>query len=99
MVSEPSNRDPTAPVGGRIARLGGLCRVDWAEKRGKMAARQQVSEHRNVRRFDRLSAAIVIRWGIKRPPNGTKFGRRLTYNIIRPHAKFQPILRTFLSHL
>ena len=41
------------------------------------------------------SAAIGIRWGIKRPPNGMKFGRRSTYNIIRPQANFQPIPRTF----
>ena len=37
------------------------------------------------------NTAIVIRWGIKRIPIGTKFGRRSTYNITTPHANFKPI--------
>ena len=44
-------------------------------------------------------AAIVIRWGVKRTPNAMKLDRRAIYTIIRPHANFQSILRTFSSHL
>ena len=44
-------------------------------------------------------AAIVKRWGVKRNPIAMKLGRRRTYTIIRPHAKFQPIPKTFSGHL
>ena len=43
--------------------------------------------------------AIVICWGVKWTPNAMKLGRRPSYTIIRPHAKFQPIPRTFSGHL
>ena len=42
-----------------------------------------------------VSGYAVNRWGIKRPPNGTKIDRRSTYTKTTPHAKFHPILRTF----
>ena len=44
-------------------------------------------------------AATDDGWAIKRTPNAMKFGRRSVYTIIRPHAKLQPIPRTFLCHL
>ena len=67
------------------------------EKRGK--ARQQFSETENVRRLTGYIAAIVIRWGVKRTPNAMKLGRRPIYTVTTPHANFQPIPRTFSSHL
>ena len=45
------------------------------------------------------NVAIVIRWGIKQTPNAMKLDRRSIYTIIRPHANFQPIPRTFSGHL
>ena len=39
----------------------------------------------------------VNHWGIKRPPNGTKFDGRSTGDIPRPLGKSQSILRTFFS--
>ena len=37
-------------------------------------------------------------WAVKRAPNATKLDRRSVYTIIRPHAKFQHIPKTFLCH-
>ena len=45
------------------------------------------------------TAAIVIRWGIKRSPNAMKLDRRSVYTIIRPHVNSHPIPRTFSGHL
>lgn len=45
------------------------------------------------------TAAIVIRWGVKRIPNAMNLDRQPTHTIIRPHANFQPIPRTFSGHL
>ena len=42
-----------------------------------------------------VSVNWVNRWGIKRPPNGTKFDRRSTGDIPRPLGKSWPISRTF----
>ena len=39
----------------------------------------------------------VNHWGIKRPPNGTKFDGRSTSAIPRPRGKTRSIPRTFLS--
>ena len=39
----------------------------------------------------------VNRWGIKRPPNGTKFDRRPTGDVPRPLEKSRPISRMFFS--
>ena len=39
----------------------------------------------------------VNRWGIKRPPNGTKFDRRPTGDMPRPLDKCRPIPRMFFS--
>ena len=39
----------------------------------------------------------VNRWGIKQPPNGTKFDRRPTGDVPRPLDKYWSIPRTFNS--
>ena len=45
------------------------------------------------------TAAIVIRWGVKRTPNAMKLGRRPTDNKTTPHTNFHPNPRTFSGHL
>ena len=45
-----------------------------------------------------VSGYAVNRWGIKRPPNGTKFDGRLAGDIPRSLGKSRPIPRTFFSH-
>ena len=40
---------------------------------------------------------LINRWGIKRPPNGTKFDRRSTGDVPRPLDKSRPIPRMFFS--
>ena len=55
---------------------------------------------RNIRRRYRKRYRYTFNgWAVKRTPNATKLGRRPTYTIIRPHAKFQPNPRTFSGHL
>jgi len=86
----------------REVRLGlavgsGLCRQSREEREVK--AWQQFSEAENVRRSTNYNVAVVIRWGVKRTPNAMKFDKRSIYTIIRPHANFHPIPRTFSSHL
>ena len=81
-----------------LAVCSGLCRGAWAERRGKKAARQPFPETENVRRLTGYTAAIFIRWGIKRTPNAMKLGTRPTNNITTPHANFHPIPRTFPGH-
>ena len=81
----------------REVRLGlavgsGLCRRSRAERR-------EERETENVRRVTGYTAAIVIRWGVKRTPNAMKLGRRSTDNKTTPHANFQPIPRTFSGRL
>ena len=44
-----------------------------------------------------VSGYAVNRWGIKRPPNGTKFDGRSVGAIPRPLGKSRPIPRTFFS--
>ena len=44
-----------------------------------------------------VSGYAVNRWGIKRPPNGTKFDGRSVGAIPRPHGKSRSIPRTFYS--
>ena len=44
-----------------------------------------------------VSDYAVNRWGIKRPPNGTKFDRWPTSDVPRPLDKSRPILRTLFS--
>ena len=39
----------------------------------------------------------VNHWGVKQPPNGTKFDRRSTGDVPRPLDKSRPILRMFFS--
>ena len=88
----------------REVRLGlavgsGLCGRPQAEKReerrpGDCFRRPKTSDEKTG-----YNAAIVIRWGVERTPNVMKLGRRPTYTIIRPHANFQPIPRTFSGHL
>ena len=58
-----------------------------------------VSETETSDELTDYNAAIVHRWGVKWTPNAMKLGRRPTYTIIRPHAKFQPNPRTFSGHL
>ena len=45
-----------------------------------------------------VSGYAVNRWGIKRPPNGTKFDGGSVGAIPRPLGKSRPIPRTFFSH-
>ena len=66
---------------------------------GRDAARHGFRRPKTSDEKTGYTAAIVIRWGIKRTPSAMKFGRRSTDNITTPHADFQPISRTFLSHL
>ena len=68
-------------------------------QRKRKATRQPFPEAENVRRLTDYIVAIVIRWAIKRTPNGMKLGRRPTYNTTRPHANSHPIPRTFPGHL
>ena len=77
----------------------GLCRKLWAERREERETRRLFPETENVRRKTDYIVAIVIRWGIKWTPNTMKFDRRSIYAIIRPHANFHPIPRTFSGHL
>ena len=42
-----------------------------------------------------VSGYAVNRWGMKRPPNGTKFDGRSIGDIPRPLGKSRPIPRTF----
>ena len=79
--------------------LGGLCRRPWAERREEKCSPARFSETENVRCLTDYNVAIVIRWGIKRSPNAMKFERRSIYTIIRLHANFHPIPRTFSGHL
>ena len=75
----------------------GLCRRSREEREGKPG-----NSFRRPKTSDDLTdyiVAIVIRWSVKRTPNAMKLGRRPIYTIIRPHANFQPIPRTFSSHL
>ena len=66
---------------------------------GRDAARHGFRRPKTSDEKTGYTAAIVIRWGVKRTPNAMKFGRRPTYTKIRPHANFQPISRTFSGHL
>ena len=68
--------------------------------RGKGCSPATVSGDRKRLTFDRLYCGYMFNgWAIKRTPNATKFDSRSTYTIIRPHANFHPIPRTFLCHL
>ena len=103
----PEPRSRSGGSGRRVDLVG--CRwanCDCVEDRGlrerrerESAARQLFPETENVRCLTDYNAAIVIRWGIKRSPNAMKLERRSIYTIIRPHANFQPILRTFFRPL
>ena len=44
-----------------------------------------------------FSGYTVNRWGIKRPPNGTKFDRKPTGDIPTPLGKSRSIPRTFFG--
>ena len=85
----------------REVRLGlvvgsGLCRRSREERKGKPS-----NSFWRPKTSDDLTdyiVAIVIRWGIKRTLNAMKLYRRSTHTIIRPHANFHPIPRTFSGH-
>ena len=79
--------------------LGGLWRAGWSERRWERCSPAGFSMTENVRCVTGYTAAIVIRWGVKRTPNAMKLGRRSTDNKTTPHDNFHPIPRTFFGHL
>ena len=79
--------------------LGGLWRAGWSERRGERNSPTRFPETKNVRRYTGYTAALVNGWAIKQTPNVMRLDRRSIYTIIRPHANFYPIPRTFSGHL
>ena len=71
-----------------------ILREEKRERSGDCFRRPKTSDEKTG-----YVAAIVNRWGVIRTPNAMKFDRRSVYTIIRPHANFHPIPRTFSGHL
>ena len=70
-----------------VESMGGGRMGSWAVVKGCWATKRRG-----------VSGYAVNRWGIKRPPNGTKFDGRSVGAIPRPLGKPWPIPRTFFSH-
>ena len=88
----------------REVRLGlavgsGLCRSPQAERRERERPGDCFRRPKTSDVLTHYIVAIVNGWAIKRTPNAMKLDRRSIYTIIRPHANFQPIPRTFSGHL
>ena len=83
----------------RIRWLGGVWKGVGLRRERRNAARRLFQRPKTSDDLTDYNVAIVICWGIKRTPNAMKLGRRPTYNITTLHANFQPIPRTFSSHL
>ena len=64
---------------------------------GRLLGFGPVWEGVGLQRERGVSGYAVNRWGIKRPPNGTKFEGRSIGDIPRPVGKYRHITRTFFG--
>ena len=71
----------------------------WAEGREEKCSPAAVSETETSDEGTDNGTAKFDGWAIKQGPNVTKLDRQSIYTIIRSHANFHPIPRTFLCHL
>ena len=91
-----SDFDPTVRGGGRLGEglVGCVECIGLIRERGPTAA----SETETSDEGTGSGTAMFNGWAVKLTPNATKLDRRSVYTIIRPHAKLQPIPRTFFGH-
>ena len=74
--------------------------MGWIERKEDGCNPATVSGDRKRPTLDRLLLPLYFNgWAITRTLNAMKFGKRSIYTIIRAHANFQPIPRTFSGHL